>query len=47
MDLINQINLGSKFMRPIKSINRFIQAHSNVYQKKKKKNPAIASILIH
>ena len=40
MDLINQINLGSKFMRPIKSINRFIQAHSNVYQKKKKKKPS-------
>ena len=45
MDLINQINLGSKFMRPIKSINRFIQAHSNVYQKKKKKTQQLQAFL--
>ena len=33
MDLIDQINLGSEFVRPIEPINRLIQAHSNVHQK--------------
>ena len=33
MDLINQINLSSKFMGPIEPINRLVQAHSNVHQK--------------
>ena len=33
MNPINQINLGSKFVRPIEPINTLIQAHSNVCQK--------------
>ena len=32
MDLINQINLGSNFMRPIKPINRLIQTQSTQLQ---------------
>ena len=40
MDIINQINLGSNFMRPIELINRLIQTQSKLLQytpKKKKK----------
>ena len=32
MDLINQINLGSNFVRPIEPINRFIQTQSKLLQ---------------
>ena len=32
MDLINQINLGSKFVRPIELINRLIQTQSKLLQ---------------
>ena len=32
MGLINQINLGSDFMRPIESINRLIQTQSKLLQ---------------
>ena len=28
MDLINQVNLGNNFVRPIEPINRLIQTHS-------------------
>ena len=39
MDLINQINLGSNFVRPIEPINRFIQTQSKLLQYTlKKKN---------
>ena len=39
MDIINQINLGSNFMRPIELINRLIQTQSKLlqYTPKKKK----------
>ena len=33
MDLINQINFGSNFMRPIEPINRLIQTQSKLLQK--------------
>ena len=33
MNPINQINFGSKFVRPIEPINTLIQAHSSVSQK--------------
>ena len=32
MDLINQINVGSNFMRPIEPINRHIQTQSKLLQ---------------
>ena len=32
MDIINQINLGSNFMRPIEPINRLIQTQSKLLQ---------------
>ena len=32
MDLINQINFGSNFMRPIEPINRLIQTQSMLLQ---------------
>ena len=40
MDLINQINLGSNFVRPIEPINRLIQTQSKLLKKNtlKKKN---------
>ena len=31
MDLINQINLGNNFVRPIEPINRLIQTHPSNY----------------
>ena len=37
MDLINQINLGSNFVRPIELINRLIQTQSKLLQKYTKK----------
>ena len=45
MDLINQINLGSNFVRPIKPINRIIQTQSTQLQytlKKEKKKRFLA-----
>ena len=38
MDLINQINLGSDFVRPIEPINKLIQTQSKLLQKYTKKN---------
>ena len=37
MDLINQINLGSNFVRPIEFIKRLIQTQSKLLQHTKKK----------
>ena len=37
MDLINQINLGSNFVRPIEFINKLIQTQSKLLQKYTKK----------
>ena len=50
MDLINQINLGNNFMRPIEPINRLIQTHPSNYNITTlihQKNLTIASIHIH
>ena len=46
MDLINQINLSNKFVRPIKPINRLIQTqHDNNIATPK--NSVITSILLY
>ena len=37
MDLINQINLGSNFVRPIEPINRLTQTQSKLLQYTQKK----------
>ena len=45
MDLINQINLGSNFMRPIELINRLIHTQSKLLQYTKKKKKKIERFL--
>ena len=47
MDIINQINLGSNFVRPIELINRLIQTQFKLlqYTPKKKKKKKIERFL--